>query len=561
MDRREFFATHRKQKHTIATTNHSTNTVRNITSGISPYTGTWGKNEIIHLLKRTMFGAKISDINYFTTKTMAQSVDELLTPTEPMPAVPVKEYTTTTTVGATPDGNIAQGTTWINDNNNDGVVQSQRRQSLRKWWTGNLINQGRSIREKMTIFLANHFGTEMEDVGIGNFSYTHHNLIRTNAVGNFKQLVRSVTIDPQMLRYLNGEKNTATAPDENYGRELQELFCCGKGPGSQYTENDVKEAAKVLTGWQVNYTNGTSYFTSSRHSAVNKQFSSFYGNTIITGRTGATAGLLELDDLLTMIFNQQEVAKYIVRKLYRWFVYYDIDATTEANVIVPLATIFRNGNYELKPVLQTLFKSEHFYDVLNQNCIIKNPSDLVIGAVREMNVTFAPSTDWDTNYGLWYNFYAGMAVMQQYLGDPPNVAGLQAYYQEPTFHEIWINSDTLPKRNQYTDNMIANGYTRNGIKAQFNLPVWVQQLYNPGNPNDLIDGILTTSFRIGLSNESKKQIKTQILLSGQQYDYYWTNAWHAYIAAPTNTTNFNTVNNRLKSLFSYLMALSEYQLS
>jgi hypothetical protein len=129
------------------------------------------------------------------------------------------------------------------------------------------------------------------------------------------------------------------------------------------------------------------------------------------------------------------------------------------------------------------------------------------------------------------------------------------------FHEIWITTDTLPKRNQYTDYMISTGYVRNSFRAQFNLPVWVQQLYNPGNPNDLIDEILNTSFRIGLSNESKKQIKTQILLSGQQYDYYWTNAWHAYISNPSNTNNFNTVNNRLKSLFQYLMALSEYQLA
>lgn len=561
MDRRAFFASHKRKPVTVqATTNP---TVRNITSGIGPYTGPWGANEVTHLLKRTMYGAKKADVNYFVTKTRAQAVDELLTPTEAMPAVPLKEYATTTTVGAVPDTTVAQGTTWINDVNNDGTVQNQRRSSLRKWWTGNLINQGRSIREKMTMFWANHFGTELEDVGNANLGYIHHNLLRTNCLGNFKQLVRSVTIDPQMLRYLNGYLNTATAPDENYGRELQELFCIGKGPGSQYTEDDVKAAAKVLTGWQINYSNYTSMFTSSRHTAagVNKAFSAFYNNTVITGRTGATAGLLELDDMLNMIFANQETAKHIVRKFYRWFVYYDIDATTETNVITPLATLFRNNNYDIKPVLTTLFNSEHFYDVLNQSCVIKSPADLVIGSVREMNVAFPTATDWDTNYGLWSSFFSYMAVLQQVIGDPPNVAGLPAYYQEPLFHEIWINADTLPKRNQYTDVMIFNGVSKNGFKAIFDLPIWVQQLYNPGNPNDLIDSILSTAFRITLSNESKKQIKTQILLSGQQYDYYWTNAWHAYLANPANTTNFNTVNNRLKSLFQYLYSLSEYQLS
>jgi uncharacterized protein (DUF1800 family) len=560
MDRREFF-TLQRNKTRVGKAGTSANTQhRNITSGINPYTGPWTSNEVIHLLKRTMFGAKPSDVTYFLTKTVSQAVDELLLTTAPLPTPPLKEYVTTTTVGAVPDTAVVQGTTWVTDVNNDGTVQSQRRASLKKWWAGNLINQGRSIREKLVLFWMDHFGNEHGDVGNGNLAYIQLQTIYQNYLGNFKQLVKDITIDPHMLRYLNGYLNTATAPDENYGRELQELFCCGKGTGSQYTEADVKEAAKVLTGWTVNYTNYTSAFTTSRHSSVNKTFSPFYNNTVITGRTGATAGMLEIDDLVNMIFNTQEVAKFFVRKLYRFFVYYNIDATVEANVIDPLATMFKANGYNIKPVLQTLLKSEHFFDVLNQNCFIKTPADLVIGALREMDVTFPPLSDWDTNYGIWNSFYGQMAIMQQNLGDPPNVAGMPPFYQEPSFHELWITTDTLPKRNQYTDLMIASGYLRNNIRVQFNLPVWVQQVVNPGNPNDLIDGILKNAFRMSLSNESKKQIKTQILLSGQQYDYYWTNAWHAYLANPANTTNFNTVNNRLKSLFQYLMALSEYQL-
>jgi uncharacterized protein (DUF1800 family) len=559
MDRRTFFAMQRKKERSGKSVQTAPK-LRNITSGINPYTGVWGKNEVIHLLKRTMFGAKPSDVSYFLTKTMNASVNELLTPSTPVPAPPIKEYATSTTPGVNADGNITQGTTWVNDVNNDGTVQSQRRASLKKWWTGNMINQDRSIREKMVIFWMDHFGNEQSDVGNANLSYLQMSLAYNNALGNFKTMIRDVTTDPSMLRYLNGYLNTAAAPDENYARELQELFCCGKGPGSLYTENDVKEAAKVLTGWQVNYTNYTSTFNSTRHSTVNKTFSAFYNNTTIQGRTGATAGMLELNDLLNMVFNTQEVAKFIVRKFYRFFVYYNIDSDVEANVIAPLADIFRNNNYDIKPVLSTLFKSEHFFDVLNQNCFIKTPADLVIGSVREMNVAFPALTDWANNYALWNNFYAVMAIHQQMIGDPPNVAGMPAFYQEPSYHEIWITTDTLPKRNQYTDLMVNNGYLINGNRANFNLPVWVQQLYNPGNPNDLIDGVLSTVFRIGLSNESKKQIKTQILLSGQQYDYYWTNSWHAYVANPANTTNFNTVNNRLKSLFQYLFALSEYQL-
>src|SRR6185436_6355689 len=212
-----------------------------------------------------------------------------------------------------------------------------------------MINQDRSLREKMTLFWANHFGTETVDVAISGFMYKHHNLLRQSALGNFKQLIKAVTIDPGMLRYLNGYLNTNTAPDENYGRELQELFTIGKDPVNNqapYSEDDVKNAAKVLTGWRINGTTFVSFFDGNRHDATNKQFSAFYNNTIITGRTGAN-GALETDDLLTMIFTKNEVAEFIVRKLYRWFIYYKIDAAAETNVIQPLAAIFRSSNYDI----------------------------------------------------------------------------------------------------------------------------------------------------------------------------------------------------------------------
>lgn len=557
MDRRDFLTAKPRKKEKVQATQPVAS--RHITSGINPYAGPWTENEIIHLLKRTMFGAKKADVDYFKTRTVSQSVDELLNPTAPQPSPPVKEYTTSIQPG-TPDGNIAQGTTWINDINSDGTVQSQRIGSYKKWWTGVLINQDRSIREKMLLFWINHFGNESFEVGFGNWIYTQHALLRQHNLGNFRQMADAITKDVAMLRYLNGYLNVATAPDENYARELMELFTIGKGPGSQYTENDVKEAAKVLTGWQINGTTYTSVFNSARHSSVNKTFSAFFNNTVITGRTGATAGQLELTDLLNMIFATQESARFIVRKLYRFFIYYAIDPTTETNVIEPLATLFRNSNYDIKTVLSALFKSEHFFDVLNQNCYIKSPADHIIGSLREMNVTFPPLTDWDTNYGMWNFFYANMVVTGQVLHDPPNVSGLPAYYQEPSFHEIWINSDSLPKRNQFTDVMVNNGFSRNNQRVIFNLVPYVQQFSNPGNPGDLIDDALKYLFRNQLSFETKKTIKIQILLSNQLYDYYWTNAWMAYISSPT-TANFNVVNNRLKQLFQYFFNLSEYQLA
>src|SRR5712671_4018819 len=123
MDRRDFLTAKRSKKEKITTTQPVAS--RHITSGINPYAGPWTENEIIHLLKRTMFGAKKADVDYFKIRTVSQAVDELLNPTAPQPAVPIKEYATSTTA-TTPDSNIVQGTTWINDINSDGTVQSQR---------------------------------------------------------------------------------------------------------------------------------------------------------------------------------------------------------------------------------------------------------------------------------------------------------------------------------------------------------------------------------------------------------------------------------------------------
>jgi uncharacterized protein (DUF1800 family) len=529
------------------------------TTGLQPFTGSLGAAELRHLLRRTLFGATKADMAYFSGKSVTQVVNELLNPTAPLPAPPVKEYVVAATT-LVPDTNIAAGTTWVGDINNDGTIASYRRASFKKWWVGNLVNQDRSIREKMTLFWHNHFATEMNDVSNAQYIYKHHHLLRTSALGNFKTLTKNVTLDPAMLVYLNGQLNTAAAPDENYAREIQELFCCGKGPDSLYTEADVKAAARVLTGWRNNATTLSSYFTASRHDATNKTFSSFYNNTVITGRNSAAAGEQELDDLLNMIFATQEVAKYMCRRLYRWFVYYDIDDTVEQNIITPLANLFRSSNYEILPVLDKLLKSEHFFDVLSRGCVIKSPAELVIGFCRESEIVFQPDTDYFTNYGYYNYIVSWMNNMQQSIGDPPDVSGWKAYYQEPQFNEIWINSDTLPKRNQFTDTMVVSGYTFNSKKIQFDPLAYARTFSNPSDPNAFISELTERLLGLDISAASKAQLKKDILLNGQSLDIYWTQAWDLYISTPTNAANTTSVRNKIRDLVKYLMNLAEYQL-
>ena len=525
-------------------------------TGIGAYTGTFGDAQLLHLLRRTLFGVTKANLDFFRGKTLTECVNILLTlpPNPPLP--PLNNY------GNNPNQNdpaVPFGQTWVNATNNPSL-EGARVNSFKAWWAGLMLNQDRSIREKMTLFWHNHFSTETFTVQDSRFIYKHHALLRQNCLGNFKELVKQITIDPSMLSYLNGDQNTKTAPDENYARELQELFTVGKDLPIHYTEEDVKQAAKVLTGWRTNRTTISSSFDSTKHDTGNKTFSAFYNNTVITGKTGANAGIDELNDLLNMIFQQQEVAKYIVRKIYRFFVYYIIDESVETNVIVPLANVFRNNNYDIKPVIETLLKSEHFHDPLNSGCMIKAPIDHVIGLARQTNLLFPDNSDIQKQYNHWLYMQQYPITLNQNIGDPPNVAGWPAYYEDPQYYEIWINSDTLPKRNSACDYLLYVGYQRSGYKLLIDTVAFAEQFSNPSNPDQLISDIIKLIYPADLSATTKAFIKTSILLSGQTGDYLWTDAWNAYKNNPSNTMLKDAVKTRLQALLKYLMGQAEYQL-
>lgn len=361
-----------------------------------------------------------------------------------------------------------------------------------------------------------------------------------------------------MLRYLNGAQNTQTAPDENYARELQELFTIGKDLTPSFTEADVQAAARVLTGYRINATTMDYYFDPTKHDTGNKQFSSFYSDTLITGQTGAN-GALELDALLDMIFAHPEVAKFVCRKLYRFFVYYQITPDVETNIILPLADIFRNGNYEISPVLSALFKSQHFYDMAILSCHIKNPLDFTIGLCRELSVPI-PAPSVSTEYKAYSRINSNTSNMQMNLADPPSVSGWPAYYQDPLFHETWLNTDSYARRMEFIEILSENGHfvDSGGYRLKANFVTYVATYDTPDDPNLLIDEAIQLLYTFEVTQTFKDYLKS-FLLSGQTSDYYWSDAWNTYINNPT-TANFNTVNTRLKAMFKYLLSQAEYQI-
>jgi len=550
------------------------NRVGNVTSGLAPYTGTWTEWEAMHLLRRTNFGIRKSYVDTLTALSPGAAVDAVLNINTTAPAPPVNWYQNI----FADENTLAYGADWTNDAFSTGSVgqtsNHYRMDSLRRWLFGLTLNGDISIREKMVWFWYHFIPIDFEIIFQSSNSYINTNcarifyryfkLFRDNALGNFKTLIRAVSTEPAMMFYLNNQANTASAPDENFARELMELFTLGKDPASQYTQADVVAAAKVLTGWRVQNLNTTSVavnFLPASHSTANKQFSSFFNNTVINYQSGAN-GANELDLLLNMIFSKSTVvSQYICRRLYRYFVYYDIDANIEANIITPLAQTFVNNNWNILPVLQQLFKSQHFFDMANRGVYIKSPFDLAAGLVNVFSINTV-GTSIENQYRLWSYYNDTIcAGMEQQMGTIPNVSGWNAYYQTPAYHEYWINSNAIQKRFKFIQDQFS-GVTVSGKVLKIDNIAFAQQFgaVIAADPDQLVATAIRYLLPVDLSQTQKDSIKSASLLGGQLQNHYWTDAWNDYLANTGNTTKRGIVDTRLKALLSGLCQLAEFQL-
>jgi hypothetical protein len=162
---------------------------------------------------------------------------------------------------------------------------------------------------------------------------------------------------------------------------------------------------------------------------------------------------------------------------------------------------------------------------------------------------------------MWEYLHNQAELMQQNIGDPPSVSGWPAYYQLPQFYEMWINHDTMPKRERFIDQLIGTGYMRNNIKLIIDPVAFTEKIPNASDPDALIEGALNILYRVPLSDARKAAIKSQMLLTGQTDPSYWSTYWNAHVTNPTDMTAYNVVFNRLQTFYKYLMNLAEYQLA
>jgi len=525
-----------------------------VSLSLTPYTGTWTTAEAGHLLRRTMFGATFQQIQDAVTNGMNATVSSLMTP-------PPLTYPLT----YSPDEAVASfGSTWVNSMypaSNPAPTDNARRASGAAWIIERMNQPNVSIQEKMCLFWVNHFGVDANSEA--NAVYQYLEILRSSCLGDFKQMIKDITVNPLMLIFLNGGSNNQFSPNENYSRELLELYTVGKGPliatgdYSTYTEADIAAGAKILTGYLVNdlYSSTvlgpTSAFTPVLHDTSTKTLSSYFGGATVTDQ-----GAAEVDAYIDIIFNHPDFAKHICRKIYRWFVNYDLTGTVESTVISEMAATLIANNFMIQPVMEELLKSEHFYDISVRGAIIKNPLECIMSM---FNVSGSvPGFGLATNYEMYLNIYYAAATLGMDYFTPPSVGGWTAYYQTPSYSKLWANSSYIKLRFDIGAYLtVAPGIVVNGDAFKVDALNLLDGLSLPADAPQVIEDLALAFTPKGLSAATKLMLKN-ILCNGQP-DFEWTVQYNDYIADPGNTTVSTPVRQRVELVLYRLFQLPEFQ--
>ena len=369
-----------------------------------------GFDEARHLLNRTSFAAQTTEIDDYAKLTREQAVDRLLSETRRAAAYPAPAWTAKYERVYKPDMTPEQR----QQANRRELVE--RGLEIRTWWVAEMLSTPSPLTEKMTLFWHNHFATSQQKVRSASLMYRQNVMLRNYAVGNFGAMLREVSKDPAMLIYLDGAQNRKGAPNENFAREVMELFTLGEG---RYTEQDIKEVARAFTGWSIDADAGEFRFRRAAHDD---------GGKTVFGQSGKFNG----DDIVTLLLQQPATGEFIVSKLWREFVSPEPDAAQVAQ----LASKWRAANYEMKPLLRAMFLSEPFWSYANRGVLVKSPVDLVVGSLRQFR--FAVEDP------------APFAVILRQLGQdlfaPPNVKGWPV-------GDAWLNTTTLLARKGFLNRL------------------------------------------------------------------------------------------------------------
>ncbi|MBC7622938.1 MAG: DUF1800 domain-containing protein [Aeromicrobium sp.] len=367
-----------------------------------------------HLLNRTGFAAAMTDIDAMMGLSRKQAADQLLAGTRDVAMTPPPVWVT---IPITPASKLRDMTP--EERQAEQRLNNERAIDLREWWFREMLNTPSPLTEKMTLFWHNHFATSQQKVRYSSLMYQQHVLLRKQALGNFGSMLRQVARDPAMLIYLDNATSRREQPNENFAREVMELFTLGEG---NYSEQDIKEMARAFTGWSLDRETGEFLFRRGIHDA---------GVKTIFGQRGNFEGEQALD----LILKRPETAVFITRKLWREFV----SSTPDEAEVAKLATVFRDSGYNIAKLMQAMLVSDAFYAAENRGSLVKSPVEFVVGTLKLFDIT-TPNLR---------PFVFASAQLGQNLFSPPNVKGWPG-------GEVWINSATLLGRKQFVDRLFRN---------------------------------------------------------------------------------------------------------
>lgn len=573
---------------------------------LTSFTEVLGPTRAAHLLRRATFGPSAEQIEQFALLTPQEAIPLLFDDLVPDPVQPINPET---------------GEEWLLTGQlGEEVGLRELSNHFIMWLIGLAADHSQpvsfSVREKIVFFLHTYFTTQTEKVSNSRSLYYQNELFRQFAYDknkteefNFKSLIKKVSVDNAMLRFLDGSQNVKGSPNENYGRELMELYSIGRGlEGTfptdlpqgdylNYTEEDVQAAARVLSGIKLDEDFATIDLDTDlprgrvepgSHDNDDKQFSNRFNDAVISpdplllqgGQPTEESVLDEISQLIEMITAQQESALYICRKIYRFYVYHEITEDLQNTIITEMANTLVTSGFKLQSVIEELLQSEHFYDAVAMSldddkygAIIKSPLDLVVGTLRFFKIQLA---DFVTDYEQFYEQAGTLRQVMDRMGmnyyEPFEVAGYMAYHQYPAFNRNWISSNYLTNRYDFIsyvfmmnagDNNIAIpdivDFSRNtfdnatGADARELIIAYIQYLF-PVHFDLTYD--TDADDNSGLTAERMNYFLQAFLYEPQldaDPEGEWTNRWN-------DNYEMDVVEGQLLKLANALLQTPEYQL-
>jgi uncharacterized protein (DUF1800 family) len=488
--------------------------------GLEPYqpsaAAPWNRQRAAHLLRRTGFGVTWQELEQATNSTPAAIVDRLLAPLASPP--PPGTWVTNAPFPSLTNEAQAQYAVWARD--------------MQEWWFTQMRDPARMLREKMTLFWHNHFVSEFATVYVTQYIYKQNELFRANAFGDFRELTKQVTIDPAMLVYLDGATNKAGNPNENYGRELLELFTLGAGTYADgtphYTERDIIELSRALTGWTINGL--ASEFRPGRFDNGSKTILGATGNFGIQGK----ASLDVIDHIFSLVNpdnGKRQAALFLCSKLYTAFVHH----TPDPAIVSAMATTLVANDWRVEPVLRELLTSAHFFDQNIFGSIVKSPVEFTVGAVRELGLkpTFSRQNVSLSRLEL-HDPVTAMNSLSQIILNPPNVKGWPG-------GRSWISSATMPLRIRYSKFWVEP--ISGALPYGFDPQAWIMGLPDSTSAPKVLDHIIEVLLPLGITSESRALLLDELLAGGYEWFPELPNA------IP-----------RIRACLIRLMNLGEYQL-